>query len=122
MIQNTSNLPQDLLESLLSDHHEFKVNVYQSDNQYTVEAELPGYQKEHILINYEDKTLTITAKHSDAQQDDMTYLIKERSTDEQSRQFIFKNIDTNAIKATMDDGILSVMLPIKQTKTQISID
>ena len=61
MIQNTSNLPQDLLESLLSDHHEFKVNVYQSDNQYTVEAELPGYQKEHISINYEDKTLTITA-------------------------------------------------------------
>ena len=39
MIQNTSNLPQDLLEGLLSDHHEFKVNVYQSDNQYTVEAE-----------------------------------------------------------------------------------
>lgn len=122
MIQTTSNLPQDLLDNLLSDHHEFKVNVYQSDNQYTVEAELPGYQKEQISINYEEKTLTITAKQSETQTSEVTYLTQERMKDEQSRQFIFKNIDTNAIKASMHDGILSVTLPIKQTKTQISID
>ncbi|NWK84181.1 Hsp20 family protein [Staphylococcus sp. GSSP0090] len=122
MIQTTNNLPQDLLNNLLSDHHEFKVNVYQSDNQYTVEAELPGYQKEQISINYEEKTLTITAKQSETETSEVTYLTKERMKDEQSRQFIFKNIDTNGIKASMHDGILSVTLPIKQTKTQISID
>ncbi|WP_265093205.1 Hsp20/alpha crystallin family protein [Staphylococcus aureus] len=35
---------------------------------------------------------------------------------------MFKHIDTNKIKATMNDGILTIKLPIKQTKTQISID
>ncbi|PHK49614.1 Hsp20/alpha crystallin family protein [Staphylococcus edaphicus] len=122
MIQSTSSLPQDLLDSLLSDHHDFKVNVYQTDNQYTVEAELPGYQKENVSINYDDKTLTISVKNLETPYDDVAYLIKERSKDEQSRHFIFKNIDTSAIKASMSNGILTVTLPIKQTKTQISID
>ncbi|MBO3065527.1 Hsp20 family protein [Staphylococcus shinii] len=122
MIQSTNNLTKDLLESLVSDHHDFKVNVYQTQDSYTVEAELPGYQKDDITINFEHKTLTILAKRVSNIQQDSTYLINERNSNEQSRQFIFKNIDTNKINASMNNGILTVKLPIKQTKTQISID
>ncbi|RIM95232.1 heat-shock protein, partial [Staphylococcus shinii] len=35
MIQSTNNLTKDLLESLVSDHHDFKVNVYQTQDSYT---------------------------------------------------------------------------------------
>ncbi|WP_437750787.1 Hsp20 family protein [Staphylococcus shinii] len=122
MIQSTNNLTKDLLESLVSDHHDFKVTVYQTQDSYTVEAELPGYQKDDITINFENKTLTILAKRVSNIQQDSTYLINERNSNEQSRQFIFKNIDTNKINASMNNGILTVKLPIKQTKTQISID
>ena len=122
MIQSTNNLTKDLLESLVSDHHDFKVTVYQAQDSYTVEAELPGYQKDDITINFEHKTLTILAKRVSNIQQDSTYLINERNSNEQSRQFIFKNIDTNKINASMNNGILTVKLPIKQTKTQISID
>lgn len=122
MIQSTNNLTKDLLESLVSDHHDFKVTVYQTQGSYTVKAELPGYQKEDITINFEHKTLTILAKRDSNIQQDGTYLINERNSNEQSRQFIFKNIDTNKIKASMNNGILTVKLPIKQTKTEISID
>lgn len=122
MIQSTNNLTKDLLESLVSDHHNFKVTVYQAHDSYTVEAELPGYQKDDITINFEHKTLTILAKRVSNIQQDSTYLINERNSNEQSRQFIFKNIDTNKINASMNNGILTVKLPIKQTKTQISID
>ncbi|MDW8565765.1 MULTISPECIES: Hsp20 family protein [Staphylococcus] len=122
MIQSTNNLTKDLLESLVSDHHDFKVTVYQTQDSYTVEAELPGYQKDDITINFEHKTLTILAKRVSNIQQDSTYLINERNSNEQSRQFIFKNIDTNKINASMNNGILTVKLPIKQTKTQISID
>ncbi|WP_436950960.1 Hsp20 family protein [Staphylococcus shinii] len=122
MIQSTNNLTKDLLESLVSDHHDFKVTVYQTQDSYTVEAELPGYQKDDITINFEHKTLTILAKRVSNIQQDSTYLINERNSNEQSRQFIFKNIDPNKINASMNNGILTVKLPIKQTKTQISID
>lgn len=122
MIQSTNNLTKDLLESLVSDHHDFKVNVYQSQDSYTVEAELPGYQKDNITINFENKTLTILAKRASNLKQQGTYLINERNSNKQSRQFIFKHIDTNKIKASMNDGILTIKLPIKQTKTQISID
>ena len=122
MIQSTNNLTKDLLESLVSDQHDFKVTVYQAHDSYTVEAELPGYQKDDITINFEHKTLTILAKRVSNIQQDSTYLINERNSNEQSRQFIFKNIDTNKINASMNNGILTVKLPIKQTKTQISID
>lgn len=52
MIQSTNNLTKDLLESLVSDHHDFKVTVYQAQDSYTVEAELPGYQKDDITIKF----------------------------------------------------------------------
>ena len=122
MIQSTNNLTKDLLESLVSDHHDFKVTVYQAQDSYTVEAELPGYQKDDITINFEHKTLTILAKRSSDLEQQGTYLINERNSNKQSRQFIFKHIDTNKIKASMNDGILTINLPFKQTKTQISID
>ncbi|MEB6291300.1 Hsp20 family protein [Staphylococcus xylosus] len=122
MIQSTNNLTKDLLESLVSDHHDFKVTVYQTQDSYTVEAELPGYQKDDITINFEHKTLTILAKRASNLEQQGSYLINERNSNQQSRQFIFKHIDTNKIKATMNDGILTIKLPIKQTKTQISID
>ncbi|MDN8836983.1 Hsp20 family protein, partial [Staphylococcus aureus] len=85
-----------------------------------VEAELPGYQKDDITINFENKTLTILAKRASNLEQQGTYLINERNSNKQSRQFIFKHIDTNKIKASMNDGILTIKLPIKQTKTQIS--
>ncbi|MDW8797980.1 Hsp20 family protein [Staphylococcus pseudoxylosus] len=122
MIQSTNNLTKDLLESLVSDHHDFKVTVYQAQDSYTVEAELPGYQKDDITINFENKTLTILAKRASNLEQQGIYLINERNSNKQSRQFIFKLIDTNKIKASMNDGILTIKLPIKQTKTQISID
>lgn len=122
MIQSTNNLTKDLLESLVSDHHDFKVTVYQAQDSYTVEAELPGYQKDDITINFEHKTLTILAKRASNLEQQGSYLINERNSNQQSRQFIFKHIDTNKIKATMNDGILTIKLPIKQTKTQISIE
>ncbi|MEB6060695.1 Hsp20 family protein [Staphylococcus pseudoxylosus] len=122
MLQSTNNLTKDLLESLVSDHHDFKVTVYQAQDSYTVEAELPGYQKDDITINFENKTLTILAKRASNLEQQGIYLINERNSNKQSRQFIFKHIDTNKIKASMNDGILTIKLPIKQTKTQISID
>ncbi|RIP37349.1 heat-shock protein [Staphylococcus gallinarum] len=126
MIQyrQTRNLPTDIFDSMLLGSSNFKVNVYQQNNSYTITAELPGFNKEEINIEYDNNILTISAEHSDKEttNNEQHYLIRERNTKKQSRQFIFKHIDTANINATMEDGILAVKLPMKQSKTQITID
>ncbi|KKD21413.1 heat-shock protein [Staphylococcus cohnii subsp. cohnii] len=123
MMQNTQNLSTDILENLLTEHHDFNVDVYESSNAYQVMAELPGYSKEDIDIQFDEKTLTISVTNtSTTTQNQDNYLIKERNFNNQSRQFIFKNVDEPNIKAMLNDGILNVTLPIKHTKKQINID
>lgn len=126
MIQyrQTRHLPTDLFDNMLLGNSNFKVNVYQQSNNYTITAELPGFNKEDINIEYDNNILTISAERSDneATENEQQYLIRERNTKKQSRQFIFKHIDTTNINATMEDGMLIVNLPMKQRKTQINID
>ena len=123
MMQNTQNLSTDILETLLTEHHDFKVDVYESSDAYQVIAELPGYSKDNIDIQFDEKTLTISVKNtSTITQNQDNYLIKERNSNNQNRQFIFKNVDEPNIKATLNNGILNVTLPIQHTKKQINID
>ena len=123
MMQNTQNLSTDILENLLTEHHDFKVDVYESSDAYQVIAELPGYSKDNIDIQFDEKTLTISVKNtSTITQNQDNYLIKERNSNNQNRQFIFKNVDEPNIKATLNSGILNVTLPIQHTKKQINID
>lgn len=123
MMQNTQNLSTDILENLLTEHHDFNVDVYESSDAYQVMAELSGYSKEDIDIQFDEKTLTISVTNtSTTTQNQDNYLIKERNFNNQSRQFIFKNVDEPNIKAMLNDGILNVTLPINHTKKQINID
>lgn len=123
MMQNTQNLSTDILENLLTEHHDFKADVYESSEAYQVIAELPGYSKDNIDIQFDEKTLTISVKNtSTITQNQDNYLIKERNSNNQNRQFIFKNVDESNIKATLNNGILNVTLPIHHTKKQINID
>ena len=123
MMQNTQNLSTDILENLLTEHQHFKVDVYESSAASQVMAELPGNSKEDIDIQFDEKTLTISVTNtSTTTQNQDNYLIKERNFNNQSRQFIFKNVDEPNIKAMLKDGILNVTLPINHTKKQINID
>lgn len=123
MMQNTQNLSTDIIENLLTEHHDFKVDVYESSDAYQVIAELPGYSKDNIDIQFDEKTLTISVENtSTITQNQDNYLIKERNSNNQNRQFIFKNVDEPNIKATLNNGILNVTLPIQHTKKQINID
>lgn len=123
MMQNTQNLSTDILENLLTEHHDFKVDVYESSDAYQVIAELPGYSKDNIDIQFDEKTLTISVENtSTITQNQDNYLIKERNSNNQNRQFIFKNVDEPNIKATLNNRILNVTLPIQHTKKQINID
>ncbi|MCL8496116.1 Hsp20/alpha crystallin family protein [Apilactobacillus sp. F1] len=105
-----------------------KTDVIENDDEFEVKAELPGFKKEDIEINYENDTLTIHAIHdlNKEQKDEDGKLIRsERTSSDVSRSFYLPDADTDKIGAKYDGGILDIMVPKsaeKQSKHSISIN
>lgn len=110
-----------------------RTDVSENDNEYRVNAELPGFKKNNIHINYNNNTLTINAKHdaNNVEQENDDHMIrKERSSEDASRSFYLPDVDLNnrsAMHASYDGGVLRLVLPkVSNTNNnnghQINID
>lgn len=95
----------------------FKVDLKETDNDYTIEADLPGIKKEDINIDYSNNYLTISAKKDEFTEDTTNekYVRRERHFGEFKRAFYIDNVDENSIDASFTDGVLKLTLP-KQNK------
>ncbi|EYE87750.1 heat-shock protein [Fervidicella metallireducens AeB] len=94
----------------------FRVDLKETENNYLVEAELPGVKREAIDIDYENNHLTISAKREETLEDEKgDYVRRERHYGEFKRQFYVDNVDEDKINATFKDGVLKIILP-KLTK------
>jgi HSP20 family protein len=99
------------LPSVNSNSH---LDVYQEDNKYVVEVDLPGYKKEEINMSFNNDLLTIKAEHNEeSKEDTKKYIYRSRSQSMFTRQIRFSNIDHESIDAKFEEGVLKVILPIK---------
>jgi len=90
----------------------FRVDVKEEDNQYLVEAELPGFNKEDVSVNYEDGKLLISAKHEENEnQEKPNYLHRERKMCSMQRMIYLDDIQTDAVTAELQNGVLKIVLP-----------
>lgn len=93
----------------------FKTDISETDKEYLIEAELPGFAKEDIEVNYQYGDLSISAKRDEiSEENNDNYLRKERRTGHLMRTFVFENVDAENIKAEYKDGVLNVNLPKKE--------
>lgn len=95
----------------------FDVDVREDEEQYVIEADLPGLDRENVDITVEDGVLAIEAKHgSDAEDEGEGYYVRERRFGKLARSFrVPKEVDTDNIKAELKNGVLSVTLPKTET-------
>jgi len=99
------------LPSVNSNSH---LDVYQEDNKYVVEVDLPGYKKEEINMSFNNDLLTIKAEHIEENKEDTKkYIYRSRSQSMFTRQIRFSNIEHENIDAKFEEGVLKVILPIK---------
>jgi len=92
------------------------VDVYETENELVVKADLPDVQEKDIDVRVENNTLTIRGerKFSNEVQDD-NYLRVERAFGTFSRSFSLPNtVNTEAIKADYRNGVLSVRMPKRE--------
>ncbi|MGK2963805.1 MAG: Hsp20/alpha crystallin family protein [Gemmatimonadaceae bacterium] len=91
------------------------VDVRESDNELTLEVELPGIQPEDVEITAENGVLTVRGeKRSERKEGDESsrYHMVERSYGSFVRSFqLPPGLDESKIEASYNDGILSVQIP-----------
>ncbi len=97
------------------------VDVREQENEYLMEAELPGLAEKDIELNVEDNILTLSSKKEESKEEEKNgYLIRERCNYEFARTFVLpKGVDREKIKAEFKNGLLVVNIPKKpETKPQ----
>ena len=102
-----------------TDLAEFRTDVRDQGDSYLVECDLPGFAKEDIHLDIEGDVLTIKAeRHSEFEDKEKQggYLRCERTYGAFSRSFDVSEIERDGIKAKLDNGVLTLTLPKKQSK------
>lgn len=125
---NFFNEVGNLGHDMFNGDSDMKTDVVEHDKDYVVTAELPGFKKDDIHVDYRDETLRISGKSEVSQatkDDDGRILRQERHSQDVARSFYLPNIDLKQVKAGFTDGVLTLTLP-KQTEVddnhKISID
>jgi len=90
-----------------------RVNIVETDNQYIVEADLPGVSKDGLEVTVEDNELTIVGRRDGFQEvPNGEVLYQETRPGDFRRVFeLDPTIDTSKINAKMQQGVLTLTLP-----------
>ncbi len=89
------------------------MDVSETDKDIEVTAELPGLEEKDVQINMADNVLTIRGeKKAEKEQKDKNYRLVERSYGSFERSIqLPEGVNADAIKATIDKGVLKVTVP-----------
>ena len=92
-----------------------KVDIREDDQNYFVEAELPGTDKNEINLEIEDNMLTISVnRNEETSSESKSYIHKERHMTSMTRSFALDNIIPDQAHAKFENGVLTVTLPKKE--------
>jgi len=92
----------------------FRTDITDQGNQFVLEAELPGFDKDDIDIEVDNNQLTIRAQHQiSTEENKNNYIRKERQYGSFVRSFDISNIQSENIQAKYHNGILTLILPKK---------
>ena len=91
------------------------IDIYREDSNYVVEADLPGFTKEDIDIQFKGDILSISASLNEEEEDtsNKNYFYRSRRSTHFEKQVRFKDVDGENINASYENGVLKVTLPTK---------
>jgi HSP20 family protein len=108
----------ELRERLLSGGRtplSFPMDAYRRGDEFVVHLDLPGVEPETIDVAVENQVLTVSAERRSEQHEGDQFLVSERPQGRFQRQLrLGSTIDTEAIAASYDDGVLTLTLPVSE--------
>ncbi len=93
------------------------VDIYETENAFVLEADLPGIHQENVEINFDRNTLTLSGTRaatlpSTEKKGQLRVFSAERSSGSFSRSVrLPEHVDGEKIEATFTDGVLKVTIP-----------
>lgn len=103
------------------------VDIFESDKEVTVIAEMPGITAQGVDVTLEDDVLTIRGTKEEAKMSSGKMLLSEYESGNYQRRFtVAETIDQDNIRASVNNGMLRVVLPkaepAKPRKIKVQID
>lgn len=90
----------------------FRVDVKEEPDAYTLKADLPGVERDHIDLSIDHDVLTIAADmNTETRREEENYLYCERRSGRFQRAFNIEGVRQEDITAHFENGVLSVKLP-----------
>ncbi|MBN9605972.1 MAG: Hsp20/alpha crystallin family protein [Actinomycetales bacterium] len=91
------------------------IDLYRDGDHYVLTADLPGVDPGSVDVDVDGQLLTIRAERSVRSQEGVKWIARERSGGSYLRQLnLGQGIDTAAISASYDNGVLSVVIPVSE--------
>jgi len=88
------------------------VDIFETDRELTLLADLPGVTAENLTIDLRENTLTLTGEVNPFERAGEKDLLIEYEIGKYYRQFSLSNvIDQSKINANLTDGVLRLTLP-----------
>lgn len=113
----------DLFNNPYTKEREYmKTDIYEKDNKYILEIDIPGIKKENIKIKYELGYLTISIEKNVLSSNPNTYIRRERFYGQLKRNFYIGIKNEIDIKAYYKEGILTVSFPKEDLSKKITKD
>lgn len=99
------------------------VDIFETDQELTLLADLPGVTAKNLSIDLRDNTLTLTGDVESAAGADEETILIEYQTGKYFRQFSLSNvIDQRKIDAKLTAGVLRLTLPKVEAATPRKIE
>lgn len=101
------------------DEPRMNIDVTETDQAYSVKAEIPGASKEDVKVSIEGNVVSIRVEKTreDVKQEGETVLRRERYSGVQARRFsLAHDIDAAASSARCTNGVLELTLPKKTSE------
>ncbi len=98
-----------MFEDILENNNYMKCDIYEEDDKYHIEIDLPGFKREHLTIEFNHGYLTVLAsKKGDTSVNEKNYIKRERTYGVYKREFYVGNVDYSKINAKYKDGVLVI--------------
>jgi len=109
--QHTHNSVEHVTQQRPTEFVSPEVDIFETQDGYVLQAEMPGVNKNGLEITLEDNEITIVG-HRQVEPINGQPLFRESRQADYSRVFeLDPAIDTNRISAKMDQGLLTLTLP-----------
>ena len=88
------------------------IDIFETDEGLVLQADLPGVTVETLELQVQDNKLTLFGRVTPSVSDDAVAVHLEYEVGDFLRSFILSdNVDHDRIRATMNDGVLKIVLP-----------